>query len=84
MLIFNCPEGLKGHKNTLNVLCMYISLSINMNKTKMIVFNTTQAWVIKSEQKLFLRKKVKQSKMFKITVEYPATMNIKIKSSTKP
>ena len=55
-----------------------------MDKTKVIVFNTTQAWVIKSEQKLFLRKKVKQSKMFKITVEYPATMNIKIKSSTKP
>ena len=29
-------------------------LSINMDKTKMMVFNTTEAWVIRSETEFFL------------------------------
>ena len=54
MLISNSPEGLQRHLNALKLFCTDKGLSINMDKTKVMVFNTTQAWVTRSEPKFFL------------------------------
>ena len=51
VLISDSPEGLQRHLNALKLFCMDKSLSINMDKT---VFNTTQAWVTRSELEFFL------------------------------
>ena len=48
VLISNTPEGLQRHLNALRVYCTGKGLSINMDKTKAMVFNTTQAWQYKN------------------------------------
>ena len=53
VLIFDSPEELQRHLNALKLLCMDKDLSINMDKTKAMVFNTTQAWVTRSEPEFF-------------------------------
>ena len=45
MLISNSPQGLQSHLNTLKVFCRDRGLFVNMGKTKVVVFNSTQAWV---------------------------------------
>ena len=54
VLISDSPEGLQRHLNSLKLFCTDKGLSISMNKTKVMVFNTTQAWVIRSEPEFFL------------------------------
>ena len=51
-------EGLHRHLNALKLFCMGKGLSINMDKTKVIVFNTTQAWVRRSEPEFLGEEKV--------------------------
>ena len=54
VLISDSPEGLQRHLNALKLFCTDKGLSINMDKTKVMVFNTTQAWVTRSELEFFL------------------------------
>ena len=53
VLISDTSEGLQRHLNALKLFCTYKGLSINMDKTKVMVFNTTQAWVTRSEPEFF-------------------------------
>ena len=54
VLIFYSLEGLQRHLDALIVFCTDKGLSINMDNTKVMVFNTTQAWVTISKPKFFL------------------------------
>ena len=54
VLISDSPEGLQRHLNALKLFCTDKGLSINMDKTKVMVFNTTQAWVTRSEPEFCL------------------------------
>ena len=54
MLIPDPPKGLQRHLSALKVLCTDKGLLINMDKTKVMVFNTIQAWVTRLEQEFFL------------------------------
>ena len=49
VLISDSPEGLQRHLNALKLFCTDKDFSINLNKTKVMVFNTTQAWVTRVE-----------------------------------
>ena len=50
VLISDSPEELQRHLNALKLFCMDKGLSINMDKTKVMVFNPTQAWVTRHTQ----------------------------------
>ena len=54
VLISDSLTGLQRHLNALKVFCTDKGLSINMDKTKVIMFSTTQAWVTRSEPEFFL------------------------------
>ena len=54
VLISNSRKGLQRHLNAFKLFCTDTGLLINMNKTNVMVFNTTQAWVTRSEPELFL------------------------------
>ena len=43
VLISDSPKGLQRHLNALELFCTDKGLSITMDKTEVIVFNTTQA-----------------------------------------
>ena len=45
VLISDSLEELQRHLNAIKLFCMDKGLSINMDKTKVMVFNTSQAWV---------------------------------------
>ena len=49
MLVFDSPEALQRHLNAVKVFCMDKGLSVNIDQTNVMVFNTTQAWVARSE-----------------------------------
>ncbi len=53
VLISDSPEGLQRHLNALKLFCTDKDLSVNLNKTKVMVFNTTQAWVTRAEPEFF-------------------------------
>ena len=55
VLISASLEGLQRHLNTLKIFCTNKGLSSNMDKSKVMVLNTTQAWVTRSEPELILR-----------------------------
>ena len=57
VLISDIPEGLQRHLNALKVFCTNKGLLVNKDKTKVMVFNTTQAWVTRSEPEFFLGEK---------------------------
>ena len=54
VLISDSPEGQQRHLNALKLFCTDKGLSINMDKTKVMVFNTNQTWVTRSEPEVFL------------------------------
>ena len=54
LLISHSPKGLQRHLNTLKSFCTHNGLSINLDKTKVMVFSTTQAWVTRSEPEFLL------------------------------
>ena len=54
VLISDSPEGLQRHLNALKLFCTDKGLSINMDKIKVMVLNTTKAWVTRSELEFFL------------------------------
>jgi len=45
VLISDSPEGLQRHLNALHVFAHDSGLSVNLGKTKVMVFNTTPQWV---------------------------------------
>ena len=53
-LIYDSPEGQQRHLNALKLFCTDKGLSIDMNKTLVMVFNTIQACVTRSEPEFFL------------------------------
>ena len=53
VLISDSPEGLQRHLNALKLFCTDKELFVNLNKTKVMVFNTTQAWVTRAEPEFF-------------------------------
>ena len=54
VLISDSLKELQRHLNALKVLSTDKGLSINMDKIKVMVFNTTQAWLTRSEPDFFL------------------------------
>ena len=49
VLISDSLDGLQGHLKALKLFCTDKGLSINMDKTKAMVFNTTQVGVNKKD-----------------------------------
>ena len=58
LMTFDCSLILeRGDKLTdLNLFCCEKCLSVNIDKTKVMVFNTMEAWVTILEPKFFLEK----------------------------
>ena len=54
VLISENTQGLKRHLNDFKIFCTDKFLLINIDKSNMMVFNTTQAWVTRSEPEFFL------------------------------
>ena len=48
VLVSNSPEGMQRHLDTLHTFAQDSGLSVNMSKTKVMVFNTTPQWVQRS------------------------------------
>ena len=48
VLIFDSPEGLQRHLDTLQTFTFDSGMSVNLDKTKVMVFNTTSQWVRRS------------------------------------
>ena len=57
MLILDSPKELQRHLNTLKSFCTNKGLFVNLDKTKETMFNTIQAWVMRSEPQVFLGEK---------------------------
>ena len=53
VMIFDSPKGFQRHLNTLKVFCRDKGLTINMDKTKVMVFNAIPSWVTRSEPEFF-------------------------------
>ena len=54
VLIFYSLEELQKHLNAPKPFCMSKGLCINLDKTKVMVFNATEAWTTRSKPKFFL------------------------------
>ena len=48
VLISESPEGLQRHLEALDDFCTHRGLTVNLGKTKVMVFNTTPQWVRRS------------------------------------
>ena len=53
VLISDSLEGLQRHLNALKSFCTDKDSSVNLNKIKVMIFNTTQAWVTRAEPEFF-------------------------------
>lgn len=58
VLIADSPEDLQRHLDALQSFCRDRDLTVNLGKTKVMVFNTTQAWVTRAEHQFTLRGEV--------------------------
>ena len=48
VLILDSPEGMQRHLDTLHTFAQNSELSVNMSKTKVMIFNTSPQWVRRS------------------------------------
>ncbi|MCO5606114.1 hypothetical protein L7F22_060301 [Adiantum nelumboides] len=55
VLISDFPEGLQRQLDALQRFCADRDLTLNLGKTKVMVFNTTQAWVTRAEHQFTFR-----------------------------
>ncbi|MCO5596759.1 hypothetical protein L7F22_050828 [Adiantum nelumboides] len=55
VLISDSPEGLQRQLDALQRFCADRDLTVNLGKTKVMVFNTTQAWVTRAEHQFTFR-----------------------------
>ncbi|MCO5553894.1 hypothetical protein L7F22_007420 [Adiantum nelumboides] len=55
VLISDSPEGLQRQLDALQRFCADSDLTVNLGKTKVMVFNTTQAWVTRAEHQFTFR-----------------------------
>ncbi|MCO5573659.1 hypothetical protein L7F22_027431 [Adiantum nelumboides] len=58
VLISDSPEGLQRQLDALQRFCADKDLIVNLGKTKVIMFNTTQAWVTRAEHQFTFREEV--------------------------
>ena len=54
MLISDSPEELQKCLNALKSFCIDKDLSVNLEKMKVMVLNTNQMWITRSELEVFL------------------------------
>ncbi|MCO5570021.1 hypothetical protein L7F22_023735 [Adiantum nelumboides] len=55
VLISDSPEGLQRQLDALQRFCADRDLTVNLGKTKVMVFSTTQAWVTRAEHQFTFR-----------------------------